>query len=244
MKTLRPASLPTLTALAVLGASAILAGAAQQPAAARGPAPSLARPSSGSKPPDAAGFLQRWLILEPIRVAPQLTDSAVQAVVKKEYFPNQFTVIPHEGDTVTIGDEPLKWHAVDTLAYNVNLYHFAYALNKPTSNVLFWAVAVVDAPRDMPNVRLAIGSNAASIWWLNGQEVIGIYNDRQTVIDDGVSKRVMLKKGPNVVRAAIVNAGGATDFCARFLDGDDNPVRGIVVRLDATGNGVAVPERR
>ena len=84
-------------------------------------------------------------------------------------------------------------------------------------------------------MRLAIGSNAASIWWLNGQEVIGIYNDRQTVIDDGVSKRLTLKKGPNVIRAAIVNAGGATDFCARFLDGDDNPVKGIVVSLDADG---------
>lgn len=236
MKTLRPASLPALSALAVLSASALLAGAVQQAApAARGPAPSLVRPSSAPKAPDAAGFLQRWLILEPIRVAPQLTDSAVQAVVKKEYFPNQLTVIPHDGDTVTIGDESLRWHAVDTIAYNVNLFHFAYALNKPTSNVLFWAVTVVNAPRDISNVRLAIGSNAASIWWLNGQEVIGIYNDRQTVVDDGVSKRLMLKKGPNVIRAAIVNAGGATDFCARFLDGDDNVVRGIVVSLDAQG---------
>ena len=243
MKTLHPASLPALGILAVLGASAILAAAAQQPApAARGPAPSLTRPSSAPKAPDVAGFLQRWLILEPIRVAPQLTDSAVQAVVKKEYFPNQFTVIPHDGDTVTIGDESLKWHAVDTIAYNVNLFHFAYALNKPTSNVLFWAVTVVDAPRDMPNVRLAIGSNAASIWWLNGQEVIGIYNDRQTVIDDGVSKRLVLKKGPNVIRAAIVNAGGATDFCARFLDGDDNVVKGIVVSLDANGRGAPAKE--
>ena len=117
----------------------------------------------------------------------------------------------------------------------MNLYHFAYALSKPTSNVLFWAVTSVDAPRDMLGVRLAIGSNAASVWWLNGEEVIGLYNDRQAVIDDGVSKRVTLKKGPNVIRAAIVNAGGATDFCARFLDGKDNPIKEIVVRLDAAG---------
>jgi hypothetical protein len=68
------------------------------------------------------------------------------------------------------------------------------------------------------DVRLAIGSNAASVWWLNGQEVVGIYGNRQTVIDDGVSKRLVLNKGPNVLRAAIVNGGGATDFCARFLD--------------------------
>ena len=237
MKTRHNAFLSVLGTLAILSGAASTGAARQQPARTRGPAPSLVSPGSAPKAPDAAGFLQRWLILEPIRVAPQLTDSAVQAVVKKEYFPNQFTVIPHDGDTMTVGDESLTWHAVDTIAYNVNLFHFASGLNKPTSNVLFWAVTVVVAPRDMPNVRLAIGSNAASIWWLNGEEVIGIYNDRQTVIDDGVSKRVTLKKGPNVIRAAIVNAGGATDFCARFLDGDDDAVKGLVVKLDANGNG-------
>ena len=83
----------------------------------------------------------------------------------------------------------------------------------------------------MRNVRLAIGSNAASIWWLNDEEVIGIYGDRQTVIDDGVSKRLTLTKGLNTIRVAVINAGGATDFCARFLDADDAPVRGIRVRL-------------
>jgi hypothetical protein len=244
MKTRHNAFLPGLGTVAILGGSVLLGGAGQPPVPARGPAPSLVRPATPTKEPDAAGFLQRWLILEPIRVAAQLTDSAVQTLVKKEYFPNQFTVTPHAGDTVSVGDESLTWHAVDTIAYNVNLFHFAYALNKPTSNVLFWAVTVVDAPRDMANVRLAIGSNAASIWWLNGQEVIGIYNDRQTVIDDGVSKRVTLKKGPNVIRAAIVNAGGATDFCARFLDADDNAVKGIVVRLNANGPGALAKEHR
>jgi hypothetical protein len=69
------------------------------------------------------------------------------------------------------------------------------------------------------------------VWWVNETEVIGIYNDRQSVIDDGVSKRLTLKKGHNVVRAAIINAGGATDFCARFLGPDDRPVKDITVRL-------------
>ena len=127
------------------------------------------------------------------------------------------------------------WHAVDTISYNVNLFHFAYALRKPTSNVLFWAVTVVNAPREMPGVRLAIGSNAASVWWVNGEEVISLYNDRQAVIDDGVSKRLTLKQGPNVVSAVIINAGGATDFCARFLDAESNPVKGLTVNLDAKG---------
>ena len=68
---------------------------------------------------------------------------------------------------------------------------------------------------------------------MNGKEVIGIYGDRQTVIDDGVSKRLTLNKGPNVVRAAIVNGGGATDFCARFLDAEDKPLKEITVSLGA-----------
>ena len=89
----------------------------------------------------------------------------------------------------------------------------------------------MSAPEEMKNVRLAIGSNAASVWYLNGAEVIHLYNDRQTVIDDGVSQRVTLKKGPNLIRAAIVNAGGATDFCARFLDEHDAPIKGLTVTL-------------
>ncbi|MBN1997843.1 hypothetical protein JW935_09850 [candidate division KSB1 bacterium] len=126
------------------------------------------------------------------------------------------------------------WHAVDTNEYNVNLYYFAYDLSKPTSNVLFWAVTIVNCPQEMHDgVRLAIGSNAASVWWVNGVKVIGIYNDRQTVIDDGVSKRLTLKKGPNIIRCAVINGGGATDFCARFLDANDDPLKGFTVNVAA-----------
>lgn len=193
-------------------------------------AQTLAPVKTAEKAPDQDGFIQRWLLLEPIG-ANGLTDSIVQAAVKKEYFPNQFTVIPRDSDKVKVGEAELSWHAVDTTLYNVNLFHFAREFGKNTSNVLFWAVTVVNAPREINGVRLAIGSNAASVWWVNGQEVIAIYGDRQTVIDDGVSKRITLKKGPNIVRAAIVNGGGATDFCARFLDGDDRPIKTITATL-------------
>jgi len=193
-------------------------------------APSLTSPTSPEKPPDSAGFIQRWLILEPIP-ANGLTDAVVQAAVKKEYFPNQFTVVPRDGDKVTVSGAELSWHAVDTKNYNVNLYHFSYALKKKTSDVLFWAVTIVNSPKEMRDVRLAIGSNAASVWWVNGKEVAAIYGDRQTVIDDGVSKRLTLQKGPNIVRAAIINGGGATDFCARFLDAEDKPLKEFTVSL-------------
>ena len=229
-------------ALAVLAGATFLAMAAPQRGlggdtlnAARGPAPNLTRPASVEKAPDADGFIQRWLILEPIpipvRSNAQLNDSFVQATVKTEYFPDQYTVIPRDGDKVTVNGAELTWHAVDTSAYHVNLYHFARALNKPTFNILFWAVTIINCPEEMRNVRLAVGSNAASIWWLNGKEVIAIYGDRHMVIDDGVSKRLSLKKGPNIVRCAVLNAPGVSDICARFLSMEDRPMKRFTVKL-------------
>jgi hypothetical protein len=229
-------------ALAVLAGATFLAMAAAQRGlggdtlnAARGPAPNLTRPASVEKAPDADGFIQRWLILEPIpipvRSNAQLNDSFVQATVKTEYFRDQYTVIPRDGDKVTVNGAELTWHAVDTSAYHVNLYHFARALNKPTFNILFWAVTIVNCPEEMRNVRLAVGSNAASIWWLNGKEVIAIYGDRHMVIDDGVSKRLSLKKGPNIVRCAVLNAPGVSDICARFLSMEDRPMKRFTVKL-------------
>jgi hypothetical protein len=90
---------------------------------------------------------------------------------------------------------------------------------------------VVNCPEEIRGVRLAIGSNAASIWWVNGSEVIGVYGDRHMVIDDGVSKRLSLKKGPNVVRCAVINSPGVSDICARFLDAEDKPAKGFTVKL-------------
>jgi len=195
------------------------------------PASSLTRPDPREKAPDADGFIQRWVVLEPIRANTSLSDNAIKEAVKKEYFPNQLSVVPRDGDKVKIGDAELTWHAVDTKEYNFNLYHFAHEHNAPSSYVLFWAVTVVNCRDEITGVRLAIGSNAASVWWVNGQEVIGIFGDRQTVIDDGVSKRLTLKKGPNVIRCAVFNGGGATDFCARFLDSEDKPLKAFTVTL-------------
>jgi hypothetical protein len=206
---------------------------------ALGQAPALTRAASDAKSPDPNGFLQRWLLLDPIRVEvrsnQQLTDSFVQAALKKEYFPGQFTAIPKDGDTVTVGGEELTWHALDTSAYNVNLYHFAYDRKKPAFNVVFWAVTVVNCPREMPGIRLSVGSNSASIWWVNGNEVIDLYGDRHMLADDGVSRRLTLHTGPNVVRCAVINAPGLSNMCARFLDAHDKPLTGFTLSVKAAG---------
>src|ERR1051326_4961225 len=95
--------------VAAITVSALLALAAASDIAAQIPASTLTTPVSPEKAPDANGFIQRWLLLEPIG-ANGLTDSAVQAAVRKEYFPDQFTVVPRDGDKVTVGGAELTWH--------------------------------------------------------------------------------------------------------------------------------------
>lgn len=225
------AALLTTTA----GAQAVRGTAPATPRA--GAAPMLTRAATAAKAPDANGYLQRWLLLDPITIAirsnQQLTDSFVQAALKKEYFPNQLTAVPKDGDTVTVDGKDLVWHALDTSDFNVNLYHFAHDRGKPAFNAIYWAVTVVTCPRQMPGVRLSVGSNSASIWWVNGQEVIDLYGDRHMLVDDGVSKRLTLNKGPNVVRCAVVNAPGLSNMCARFLDDQGKPLKALTVTLSS-----------
>ena len=169
------------------------------------------------------------MVLEPKTVSGPLTESSVEAALQSAALAFPLTELPRED--VHQETDVLRWHALDTRAYNFNLYHFAWALSRPTSNVLFWVVTIVESPVELHDVRLAIGSNAASHWWLNGSSIIAFYGDRQTVIDDGVSQRLTLHKGRNVIRGAIVNGGGATDFCARFLDTADRPITGLSVTV-------------
>lgn len=214
-----PASLPA-------GEAAPAAAAAPRP-----PAATLKAAGSGTSKVDAAGFIRRWLVLEPLAVNGRLTEDEVEKVLPATASAPGVEAVPRAGDVVDANNVQRKWHALDTSKYNLNTYHFAWALSKPTSNVMFEVATVVEAPREMRDVRLAICSNAASVWWLNGERLIGLYNDRQAVIDDGVSRRVTLRKGANVVRGVVVNAGGATDFCGRFLDSKDEPIKDLVVRL-------------
>jgi hypothetical protein len=202
-------------------------------AATRPAATSLTHPKGATQPVDARGFIHRWLVLEPVPVPGRLTESAVEEALQSAPAPGSMNALPRDGEAVTLANSSVTWHALDTINYNLNLYHFAWALSKPTSNVLFWVTTTVDSPREVSGVRLAIGSNAASRWWLNGERVIALNDDRQAVIDDGVSKRLTLHKGRNVIRAAIVNGGGATDFCARFLDENDRPLTQLTVTLSS-----------
>ncbi|MBN1570286.1 MAG: acetylxylan esterase, partial [Acidobacteria bacterium] len=208
MKTLYSIMMPGMVVLAVLAVFSAMPDGAAAGDAPRSIAPYFTPATSSPKAPDQDGFLRRWLLLEPInkpnRTNTVFTDTYVRNAMNTEYLPNQFTVIPRHGDKATVADQELTWHALDSANFNVKLFRFAYGLNKPTYGVLFWAVTIVHSPRDIENVRMAVGSNSASMWWLNGKEAVGLFGDRRMVMDDSVSKRLTLNKGRNVIRGAVI----------------------------------------
>ena len=204
---------------------------------ARSITPFFTQAQASPKAPDANGFIQRWLLLEPInkpnRSNTVFTDSYLRRNLDTAYFPGQFSMIPRDGDKAKVGDQQLTWHALETSNFNVKLFRFAYGLIKQTYGVLFLAVTVVDCPQETRNVRLAVGSNSASMWWLNGKEALILSGDRRMVMDDCVSKRLTLHKGKNVIRGAIINGPGLSDFCVRFIDENGEAIKNFTIGLEA-----------
>jgi hypothetical protein len=199
-------------------------------------APYFIPATTKKKTPDPKGFIQRWLLLEPInkpnRGNTVFTDSYLRAAFTTEYFPNQFTILPKDGEKVKAGEQELIWHALESTNYNVKLFRFAYGWRKQHYGVIFWAVTVVNCPQEMKNVRMAVGSNSASMWWLNGKEALLLSGDRRMVVDDCVSRRLTLNKGKNIIRGAVINGPGMSDFCLRFLDENGEPIKNITISCE------------
>ena len=210
--------------------------------------------------PDKDGFIRRWMLLEPIDKPNSgntvFTDSYLREHFNREYFKDQQTILPKDGQKVKAvfqqeqapagfgrgaqaPEKPevktvtqtLTWHALDSENFNVKLFRFAEKWGTKVYGVLFWGVTIIDCPEEIKDVRLAVGSNSASMWWLNGQEVLLLSGDRRMVEDDCMSQRLTLKKGRNILRGAIINGPGMSDFCVRFLDEKGNPVTNYNVTI-------------
>ena len=187
------------------------------------------------------------------------TDSYILAELTKEYFPGQFAnAAPVIGSTVEVESEApraggrgfggfggqqqaqpaapatvkqtLKWHAIDSKLFNIKLIRFAKGVREDKNGygLIFNAVTVINCDQDM-TVFLAAGSNASSIWWVNGEKVLTLQADRRMVADDGMSQRITLKKGKNIVRAAVINGPGMSDMCCRFYNEDGSIVKNITI---------------
>lgn len=185
--------------------------------------------SNIKKTPDANGFIQRWLVLEPVRKEIVrnniLTEKYLRTTFSADNFSNDFAVVPKDNKTVKVGGQELKWYALDSKTFNFNLYHFTYAINKPPYGVLFWLVTVINCPEEIKNVRMAAGVNSGGMFWLNGKEALILSGDRDMIVDNVTSPLLTLKKGRNIIRGAVINGPGMCNFAVRFLDENGSPVK-------------------
>lgn len=188
------------------------------------------------KIPDPKGFIQRWLVLEPVKKAITrnniLTDSYLRTTFSTDNFSTDFNIIPKNGEMVKVGDQELKWYALDSKAYYFNFYHFSYATNKPKFGVLFWVVTVINCPEEIKNVRIAAGTNSSGMFWLNGKEALILSGDRDMIVDNVTSSLLTLKKGKNIIRGAVINGPGMCEFCVRFLDAKGSPVKNFTISYE------------
>lgn len=169
--------------------------------------------TSPAAQPDAQGFIRRWTLLDPIS-KPNNTNTVFTDSYLKEAFSADYSK----------QIKGLQWHAVDSKLFNVKLFRFASCRDKQIYGVLFLGETIIECDEEIRDVRLAAGSNSASLWKLNGEEVLLLSGDRRMVQDDGVSPRLTLRKGRNVLSCAVINGPGMSDFCVRFLDANGKPV--------------------
>jgi hypothetical protein len=169
--------------------------------------------------PDDEGFLRRWTLLEPIpqdiRSNTVFTDSWLRT-----FYDEQLARLPKE-------QKKRRHYTLDSQQYNVKLFRFAERHGRQLYGNLYWFETVIDCPEELRDVRLAAGSNGASLWWIDGSEVLMLSGDRRMVREDGMSQRLTLGKGRHVLRGSVVNGPGLADFCVRFLDEKGVPVKNI-----------------
>lgn len=191
-----------------------------------------------SSAPDQNGFIRRWSLLEPIdwpnRSNTVFTDSYlretfVSKLTSKKKKPLVLPETPKEGQTTVVNDSlKLKWHLLESTGYNVQLFRFATQRELKKYGVIFIATTHIYADEEM-DVRLSVGSNSASMWWLNGKEALILSGDRRMVVDDA-SSFVHINKGENRIQGYIINGPGMSNFCLRFLDKNNTPVTNLTIK--------------
>lgn len=174
---------------------------------------------------DGEGFIKNWLLLAPIKLADG--ESSADAV-GKEYVKDEAKLNPKAGDKLKVGDAELEWKAFTA---EEHFFDFNKLLGAETENSVGYAVAYVTADEEKKGVELRVGSDDTFKLWLNGKEVGKGTEDRALDKDQDKFEGITLKKGVNVVVFKVINAGGEWSGCARFVDKDGAPIKGLTAEV-------------
>src|SRR5881394_4563980 len=124
---------------------------------------------------DDEGFIRNWVILEPIALGDTANtheEDTQKPMFNKQYFDGQKDGMPQDGDKVKIDGKDATWHAHTASDYAIDFEKIAADASKEPTNALYLGVAYIMVPEQKDGLKLAIGSDDSSVWWLNGEEVI------------------------------------------------------------------------
>jgi CubicO group peptidase (beta-lactamase class C family) len=166
----------------------------------------------------ADAFMKTWLILGPIPVFPEKTDSKDEELQKKA-FANDFLaqnggesgIAPKDGMTHQIDSKEYKWQTFTSKDDIIDLT----AVFGKLDYVVAYAWAEIDSS-EAKDVLLGVGSDDSVKVWLNGKLINEKWIGRGVNKDDDLIQ-AKLQKGKNQILFKVQNMEMAWGFCCRIL---------------------------
>jgi WD40 repeat protein/serine/threonine protein kinase len=169
----------------------------------------------GSEP----GFIQDWLVLAPI---PLDAGRGTGDALEREQLPGEAQLRPREGKTVPVDGQDYTWHVHRGKEPILDINR---VLGGRRRSGVAYAVCYVISEAERKDVLLQVGSDCYGKAYLNGQEVYKDIHPHTFGALDPVSL-ITLRKGTNVLILKLKN-GLFWLGCARFVDREGNPAKGL-----------------
>ncbi len=160
------------------------------------------------------GFLSRWQIAGPFDNEGKRGFDVVLPPEREQDLSARFP-----GKAREVG-----WRALPPEVTSMGFLHIGAAV-RPARDVVVYALAVVDAPRD-ERVRLHLGASGAVKVFVNGELVLADPSYHAARIDQS-AVAFTLRKGPNRILVKLCHAQGRLGFYARLADEEGEPLRRV-----------------
>jgi glucose/arabinose dehydrogenase len=171
-----------------------------------------------------AKYLRRWLIHQPIDLAPGWAALSLD----EEHLQNEARLQPRPGDAVRIAGEKREWR--ENQDTDPRLGHLLRGGFTPAYR-LAYTVCYLHVKESRNDLRLTLaGPNEQAKVYLNGKEVLR----NQPSPDAQVRKptaTVTLARGTNVLVIKVINQRRMWHRCLQLTDKDGNAVKDLEVRL-------------
>jgi WD40 repeat protein/serine/threonine protein kinase len=170
------------------------------------------------------GFIQDWLVLAPLKL--NEGEGAAEGL-EREQLAGEAGLQPWVGKREPVGREAFTWQEHHEQEPVLDFNRLA---GKQSDHSVAYAVCYVISPMERHDLRLQVGSDDQAKLYLNGQKVYQYLGGRPLETLDSTGT-VTLRQGTNVLLFKVVNELEKWEGCARFVDLEGNPAKGLHMSL-------------